>query len=206
MFDSFNHLASILILFVWSFLSPILPSRPIITHQVATPSAKLQSSSPSALVSIPVVTTAPVPWGQTEKIGDHLYRTYVGSDPAMGTPDEILTAINNYRHPHGAQEVHRDDGLCKLAQSRAQQQDKLGNLDEHKGLEDYMKDDNHWRELNITAIGENASYGYVLSGVHLIEWVFDSDVEHRSNQLNPQWNLACAGTSGVTVDIIFGKR
>ena len=69
-----------------------------------------------------------------------------------------------------------------------------------------MADPNHWKELNVTAIGENASYGYVLSGVHLIEWIFDSDIEHRENQLNPNWNLSCAGISGVTVDIIFGKR
>lgn len=124
----------------------------------------------------------------------------------MSTPAEILIALNSYRKTHGAGELRSDDGLCKLAQMRAEQQKKSGTLDSHKGLVDYMNDENHWKELNITAIGENASYGYVLSGVHLIEWIFDSDEEHKSNQLNPQWNLACAGTSGVTVDIIFGRR
>lgn len=124
----------------------------------------------------------------------------------MGTPAEILQALNSYRRSHNTGEVFSDDKLCSLAQTRAQEQDKLGNLDEHKGLITYMDDPRHWEELNVTSIGENASYGYVLSGVHLIEWVFDSDEEHRSNQLNPNWTLACAGVSRVTVDIIFGKR
>ena len=103
-------------------------------------------------------------------------------------------------------QLQSDEKICSLANWRAQIQDKARNIDEHKGLIEYMNDPKHWQELSLTAIGENASYGYVLSGVHLIEWVFDADTEHRDNQLNPNWTLACAGISGVTVDIIFGKR
>lgn len=124
----------------------------------------------------------------------------------MGTPEEILKALNSYRRVHGTGNLSSDENLCRLAQIRAENQEKISTLDAHKGLIEYMNDPDHWRELNITAIGENASYGYVLSGTHLIEWIFDSDPEHRENQLNPEWNLACAGISGVTVDIVFGKR
>lgn len=218
MFDWFNRVITSLILLLWSIISLVLrlpatgPYR--VNNQqpatrIATPSAQLTASF-SAIIPLPATSiqkpVSSTPWGTTEKIGDHIYRAYVGNDPAMGTPGEILAALNAYRKTHGAGELRFDDGLCRLAQLRAQQQDKLGNLDQHQGLIDYMKDDNHWRELNITAIGENASYGYIMSGVHLIEWVFDSDAEHRTNQLNPDWTLACAGVSGVTVDIIFGKR
>jgi len=153
-----------------------------------------------------IQTSQPVPWGTTEKLGDGLYRTYVANDAQMGSSEEILNALNNYRRSHNSRELSSDQGLCTLALRRAQEQEKLGNLDEHKGLISYMDDPNHWKELNVNAIGENASYGYTLSGVHLIEWVFDSDVEHRTNQLNPDWSLGCAKTAGVTVDIIFGKR
>ncbi|MBI4099863.1 hypothetical protein HY440_02545 [Candidatus Microgenomates bacterium] len=201
----FNQLLSTLILFFWSFL-------PKPTHLLTTPTAKLEkTASTSAIVSMSdtsakSVVTPSVPWGTTEKLGDGLYRTYVGNDSAMGTPAEILTALNVYRKNHGVGEVKSDENICKLALWRAQVQQKLENLDGHQGLKDYMADPKHWQELDVKSIGENASYGYVLSGTHLIEWVFDSDVEHRDNQLNPSWNLACAGTSGVTVDIIFGQR
>lgn len=146
------------------------------------------------------------PWGTTIKIGDHLYRTYVGEDSKMGTSEEILAALNNYRKNHNVGSVREDENICKLAQERADAQNKGENLDSHKGFQDFMNKDGNWQWLDVKSVGENASYGYVLSGTHLIEWVFDSDSEHRANQLNPVWNLACAGVAGVTVDIIFGQR
>lgn len=218
LFSFINQFLSLAILSLWSLLSPFLPlpatSIQYPESRIATPSATLTATPapPTVTLNAPAVktqviqTTQPVPWGQTEKIGEHLYRTYVGSDPVMGTPEEILSALNNYRRNHNARELSSDPALCQLAQRRAAEQEKLGNLDTHKGLVTYMDNPKHWEELNVTAIGENASYGYILSGVHLIEWVFDSDEEHRSNQLNPNWSLACAGVSGVTVDIIFGRR
>jgi uncharacterized protein YkwD len=147
-----------------------------------------------------------IPWGQTEKLGEHLYRTYVGQDEKMGTPEEILAALNNYRKNHGVGAVREDENICKLAQQRAEEQEQAGNLDGHKGFTEFLAKEDSWRWLDVKAVGENASHGYVLSGVHLIEWVFNADEEHRNNQLNPNWNLACAGVAGTTVDIIFGQR
>ena len=139
--------------------SPVLPASP----------ARLD---PAEQISEPVPN---VPWGSTEKVGEHLYRTYVGRDERMGTPSEILSALNSYRRNHNQGELFSDEKLCSLAKMRAEEQEKMGKLDTHKGIEEYMKDPNHWKELNITALGENSSFGYVLSGVHLIEWVFDAD-------------------------------
>lgn len=196
--SDFNLFLTALFLWIYSFFPQ---------PKIVTPSRPLEKTTPtSAIVSIPRQPAPNVPWGQTEKLGPGLYRTYVGQDEKMGTPEEILTALNLYRHSHGASELRSDEKLCALSKMRAGQQEKIGTLDSHKGLIDYMNDPNHWRELGVTAIGENASYGYILSGTHLIEWVFDSDSEHRENQLNPSWKLACAGISGVTVDIIFGQR
>jgi len=182
----------------------------LIPNQTVLPKKTLVAS-PSAIINIPqprenIATSTPIPWGTTEKVGDHLYRTYVGSDETIGTPEEILQALNVYRRDHGQGDLQKYEPLCPLAQSRAQIQDAAGNLDSHKGLTDYMADNNHWGSLGITAIGENSSYGYILSGTHLIEWVFDADAEHRNNQLNPNWSLVCTGVSGKTVDILFGKK
>lgn len=211
-----NGLISALVLAAFLALTSVLPRPPVqpaTSNQqpetrIATPTAVLRNELPSypSNRAIEQSNNAAVPWGTTEKIGEHLYRTYVANEERMGTPEEILLALNEYRKTHLRGEVKSDEGLCRLANWRAEVQEQIGNLDSHKGLEEYMKDENHWRQLNIKAIGENASYGYVLSGQHLIEWVFDADSEHRNNQLNPEWNLACAGVSGVTVDIIFGER
>lgn len=205
--SNFNQFLSAVILFLWSFL----PHQAAIKTQIVIPAVKMENAAPNSItMQVPKSPQSPkppnIPWGTTEKLGEHQYRTYVANDPTMGTPDEILTALNFYRKSHNSPTLRSDENICKLAQSRAAQQQKIKNLDNHQGLMEYMDDPNHWKELNITAIGENASYGYVLSGTHLIEWVFDSDSEHRENQLNPQWNISCAGISEVTVNIIFGKR
>jgi uncharacterized protein YkwD len=191
---------SILALFFLSFFlnffgKPyVAPPPPI---KIATVSATIKIPAPPKVVDT-------TPWGTTEKIDEHIYRTYVGSDEKMGTPEEILKALNNYRQDHHIGQLSSGDRLCDLANKRAKEQSS--KLDSHKGLIDYMNDPNHWQELNITQIGENASYGYTLSGVHLIEWVFNADEEHKNNQLNPNWTHACAGTFETTADIIFGKR
>lgn len=190
-----------------------IPASSFITTLEATPAAEivLGTAVDSATSEVKKKITEPIekakediPWGTTEKLDEHVYRTYVKNDEAMGTPDEILAALNNYRRNHRLSGVSSDDGICRLAQMRAEQQ--KNDLDVHKGFEEYFKNPAHWQELNITGVGENASIGYVQSGTHLIEWVFDADSEHRNNQLNPQWNLACAGISNTTVNIIFAKR
>lgn len=211
---------SLILSFIVSLVTLFFPNysteqavRVIPRTKIATPSSQLigspsakSTASPSARVKVPLQTTKPIPWGTTEKIGEHLYRTYVANEGRMGTPDEILTALNEYRRDHGRGELSSDEKLCGFAQRRAGEQNKAATLDSHKGFGDYLDDPAHWRELGVTGIGENSSYGYVLSGQHLIEWVFDSDEEHRNNQLNSDWNLSCAGVSGVVVNIIFGKR
>ncbi len=177
---------------------------------VSTKSATIAALPQTQLIQEKVPAKIPIqdniPWGTTEKIGDHLYRTFVANDSHMGTPDEIIAALNKYRRDNGQAPLQKYDRLCPLASKRAIDQQTAGTLDGHKGLEDYMNDENHWKELDITGIGENASYGYILSGTHLIEWVFDSDAEHRGNQLNPSWSLVCPAVSGETVDILFGKK
>lgn len=195
-----NLLAVVTVSVLSFFPKPLLPQTPAIPPKIATPSAQLVK--PPALVQ--AVDTL-VPWGTTEKIGEHLYRTYVGQDEKMGTVEEILTALNAYRKNHHIdQALQTDENLCRFAQNRAKEQEK--GLDSHKGFTEFLNKPDNWRWLGVKSIGENASFGYVLTGAHLIEWVFDADEEHRSNQLNPEWNLACAAVSETTVDILFAKR
>lgn len=181
---------------------------PIEPYVYSTPLKSFILTNPSIPQKTPrnITPAVKIPWGTTEKVADHTYRTYVGQDDKMGTPQEILDALNKYRQQHGQNTLSQDDKLCEIAKWRAEQQAKINNLDGHKGLKDYLEDPKHWEYIDLQAVGENASYGYILTGTHLIEWVFDADEEHRDNQLDPKWNRACAATNGSLVEVMFGRK
>lgn len=150
---------------------------------------------------------SPVPWGTTEKLAEHTYRTYVGEDPVMSTVDELHAAINAYRTKHGVGELQVHDGLCRVADHRIAELAALGGLDAHAGFKKYFESEDNWKNLgSIRGVGENNSAGYKQTGTHLIEWIFDADEEHRTNQLNPDWNRMCSRISGTIVEMVFGKE
>lgn len=211
-------------MFIWTTLIQIgiigfallppktFPSRPpmveilqvVETTKTSLPDPDIKLSSKELSIPSQADSSSDIPWGQTEKIGDHLYRTYVGNDTSMASPSEILTALNKYRQDHGRGQLQSDDKLCEFAAHRAAEQSS--GLDSHAGFKKYFENPDHWQDLGVTSAGENASYGYILSGTHLVEWVFNADDEHRDNQLNPDWTLSCAAVAGKTVDMIFAKR
>lgn len=163
-----------------------------------------QSQSQTFTYSEPVPT---IPWGTTEKIGEHTYRTYIGEDPVMSTVEELHAALNKYRRNHGVRELIVSDGLCMVADFRISQLEKIGGLDAHKGFIEYLDVQSNWDKLpRFVSLGENNSYGYKQTGTHIVEWVFDADEEHKSNQLNPMWNRVCSRISGTIVEMIFGEE
>lgn len=143
------------------------------------------------------------PWGVIQKVGDHTYRIRVQNDPVMGTPEEILSALNTLRSRHNAQPLKTDPRLCDYAKSRAQHQNQLGQTDGHAGFIDFLENQDGFKKLGFARVGENSSYGYILSGVHLIEFVYMQSPEHNANQLDPAWDHACAGVAGLTTNLLF---
>lgn len=143
-------------------------------------------------------------WGVAKQISERTWRMKVGQDQRMATAKEIFEALNVYRQRHGRNSLQWDDRLATYALSRAKYFTQIQNLDEHKGFEEYVRDENNLETLGFWLVGENASYGYKLEGVHLIEWVFAGDEPHNKNQLNPQWTHVGIGVDGYNVDIIFG--
>ncbi len=192
----------------------ISPTLSTINYQLSIiPSPKLLIID-SSLSITPSPTRAPtripqptIPWGTTEKIAEHTYRTYVGEDAVMSTEEEFVTALNKYRALHGVQELFVGTDLCTFATMRINQLKALGKLDAHAGFKEFLAKDENWKTLpQFVALGENNSFGYQQSGTHLIEWIFDADEEHRSNQLNPQWNRVCVRISDTIVEVIFGQE
>ncbi len=145
------------------------------------------------------------PWGVAQQISGHTYTMKVGEDSQMATPKEIQDALNHYRQVHGAGYLAWDDNLGNYAQQRAGYFNSIGKLDEHAGFEDFLNNQDGYKKLNFYHVGENSSIGYVLSGTHLIEWIYAGDKPHNDNQLNPSWTHVGIGVSGTATDLIFAE-
>ena len=150
-------------------------------------------------------TTSSLEWGVSKQIDEYEWTIRVGEDEKMATPKEIHEALNVYRKRHGSGELTWEDSLVSYAQTRAEEFISLGKLDQHKGFREYVENEENRRKLGFWGVGENASYGSRLMGVHLIEWIFAGDEPHDKNQLNPDWTHVGIGVKDTAVDIIFGK-
>ncbi|PIP74869.1 MAG: hypothetical protein CO135_03120 [Candidatus Levybacteria bacterium CG_4_9_14_3_um_filter_35_16] len=144
------------------------------------------------------------PWGVSKQISEHTWTIKIGEDAQMATPQEIYEALNNYRRVQGKNTLGWNSSLSEYAQSRADFFSKENKLDEHAGFNEYFNNSENIKKTGFYRIGENSSIGYRMSGVHLIEWVFASDVPHNDNQLNSAWNSVGVGVSGTGLDLIFG--
>jgi len=147
-------------------------------------------------------------WGVANQVDEHTWTMKVGMDEVMATPSEIFGALNEYRRQYGAAVLMWNDKLADYAKTRAIYFNQIKNLDGHKGLSDYLENENGFEKLGFNSIGENASYGYKMSGTHLIEWVYGGDKDHDDNQKNTKWAYVGIGVEGTSNCIIFatGKR
>jgi uncharacterized protein YkwD len=142
-------------------------------------------------------------WGVAEKIDTYTYTMRVQPDEKMATPREILTALNNYRRQHGSEPLTWDDKLASFANSRVDFFIKQGTLDSHAGFMDYLNNQDGFKQLGFSSVGENSSFGFTLEAVHLIEWVYAGDEGHNNNQLDKNWRYAGIGVNGSATDLIF---
>lgn len=178
-------------------------------HPVPHPSSlplshnPLPTTTPASKIIIPKPAPDSDPWGVAIKIGEHTYKIKVQNDAVMGTPDEILQALNTLRARNNVQLLKKDDRLCLYTQSRAEYQNSLGKTDTHAGFTDFLENQDGFQKMGYAKVGENSSYGYILSGVHIIEFVYMQSPDHNKNQLDPAWDHACAGTSGLATNLIF---
>ena len=143
-------------------------------------------------------------WGKATQLSEHTWTMKVGFDDTMATPQEIFEALNKYRQQHSREALTWDDRLANFAKERASTFTSLGKTDEHAGFVSYTDNIDNVKALGFWSLGENSTYGYRLTGVHLIEWVYAADEGHNSNQLNSQWSHVGIGVDGNQTDLIFG--
>lgn len=177
----------------------IVKSRSITRNdKVYTPDADL------AVTVIPRQNSDTDEWGVAKQIGEHTYTIRVGNDDRMGTREEILQALNNYRAVNGAGSLAFDDRLNNYAQGRAEHFVTIESTDAHAGFNDYLENQNGFEALHFARLGENSYYGGPLYGVHLIEWVFAKSPGHNANQIDPGWTHVGIGVTGTSSNLIFG--
>lgn len=144
------------------------------------------------------------PWGVAKQVDEHTWSMKVGEDSTMATANEILIALNDYRNNHGSQKLSLDSKLTAYAQTRADFFNTNKDLDGHKGFNDFLDNQDGFNKLGFNWLGENASYGYKLNGIHLIEWVYGGDQPHDQNQLDTKWDHVGIGIKNTSTCIIFG--
>ena len=145
------------------------------------------------------------PWGVAQQIDEHTWTMRIEMDSKMGTAKEIFEALNAYRYVHKSGILNWGDKLAEYAVSRAKLFTELKTTDSHKGFMEKLKEEQGFRDLGFWGLGENASFGYKLEGVHIIEWMYASDEAHNSNQLDPKWTHVGIGVDNTSTALIFGK-
>lgn len=146
------------------------------------------------------------PLGVATQIGPDTWTMKVQHDPVMATPGEVFAALNTYRQKKGREILSLDDKLVEYAQSRADLFAGRGDIDGHAGFRDLLKNQDGFTKLGFGKLGENSSWGYVLNGTHLIEWIYAGDAPHDDNQLNPEWTHVGIGVNDTSTDLVFGGR
>jgi uncharacterized protein YkwD len=143
-------------------------------------------------------------WGIAKEIEEGTYTIRVGNDASMGSPQEVLAALNAYRNTNGRSTLAWDDTLGRYAQSRAEYMQSIQTTDKHAGFNHYLEKDDGFNRLGFNQLGENSYYGGPLNGTHVIEWVFAKSPGHDANQKSSDWTHVGIGVTNSTVNLIFG--
>jgi peptidoglycan hydrolase-like protein with peptidoglycan-binding domain len=149
------------------------------------------------------------PYGQVKQISKYEYTQRLADEPNMGTPNEILIALNNFRNNNSKSSLTWDNDLASWAQSRAQSFANAHQLDQHVGFEAEAPSKYDQFGKRFSGFGENAFYGGKLAASHLIEWVFAGDTPHKEGMLC-DCNVVGIGIAtndnvNYGADLIFGK-
>ncbi len=185
-------------------ITPIPENTEVIEIPTLVPTIIPTVTPTPTLVATKYIDSDTAPWGVAQQISEHTWTIKVANDPVMANSIEILDALNNYRVAHGSQRLTMDSKLSEYAQSRANYFYQQEKLDSHQGFNNFLTNENGFDKLGFSWLGENASYGYRLNGVHLIEWIYASDEDHNQNQLNNNWNYIGIGVKDTATCLIFG--
>ncbi len=161
-----------------------------------------QTNIQSNMKIAPTASAKPVDWS-VEKVDEHLTRVSMPADSRMSTPDELFAAINDYRKAHGVQQVQKNDLICGIAQSRANEQQTNGDLDGHAGFNKFFQNQEEFPRMGEVLFGG----GQPQLGVHIVEYGWNRSLTgHKEAISDPNWNYGCGGIAGYFATFVFGHK
>lgn len=138
-----------------------------------------------------------------EKVDEHITKISIPSDDRMSTVDELNQAMKSYRLANGLPELQKSDGICKIAQNRANEQLSNGGLDNHSGFNKYVQDQSEFNRMGEVLFGGNQPQ----YGVHIIEFGWHRSLTgHKEAIQDPSWQYGCGGIAGYYAVFIFGTK
>lgn len=134
---------------------------------------------------------------------------------------EVIDALNNYRHVHGVHSLDVNDHLCAYAEKRVGDLVAYGGLDNHQGFKEDFADPEKvpeaLKDYPAGKIGENLAHQFCRNmttgdsfvagtGTAIIEWCFDSSTKgHREAQLSSEFHNVCVRHADGMYVVIFGE-
>lgn len=134
--------------------------------------------------------------------GEHTTVMYdIPVDDHMSTSDELFQAINTYRSAQGIPTVAKNETLCRIAQSRADEVKALGELDEHEGFEKFAKGQQEFNNMSeVMCCGVHK-----IAGVHIVEYMWDRSLTgHQDAIRDRSMSHGCGGIAGYFAVFIMG--
>ena len=117
----------------WVNLTPSPTPQP-----TTTPSPTPQPTRPPAVGATTSSPQPTGPWGVAQKIGENTYTRKIEYDSAMGSPQDMHSALNVYRNAHGKGSLIWDQTLADYATSRAETFKNMNGTDAHAGFNSFL--------------------------------------------------------------------
>ena len=138
---------------------------------------------------------------QTNKIADEKPQEIKESNTSENV---FLKALNDYREKNGKSLLSWDERLADYAKARAESFVVLGGLDHHAGFQDFINNQDGFKKLGFSTLGENSGYGHTQDPTYIIEEAYGKSTLHNENQLNSKWSHVGIGVSGTSTNFVFG--
>lgn len=130
--------------------------------------------------------------------------TILQASPPNYTSDELWQAVQQYRDSHHLFAFNKNNDLCTLAQTRADELAAAKALDAHAGfrsrIDAFFADHPGWTNVN-----ENLASGYE-TATQAVEWGWDKSQGHQALLKSIDYPEACARVKDGFAVLITGRK
>ena len=179
------------------------PAQNTLVLPTATPIASASATPPQTQTPAPthksVITVTPKPTGIVQGAHTTTTATPVTSQQYTGS-SALLDAMNSFRKSKGLGTLASNSDLCRIAQTRANDQQNAGHLD-HSNFQTQAHTQNTFHH-----VGEILQYwSEPKSADFLVNTGWATSGEHLAVMSDPAYTHGCGGIAGLYSVFIFGN-